>query len=211
MSEFDYQTATLAARHAGLWIAAAHVVVGLLQTAVVAWGIRAMMRAGAERAAAAQREAARADQRHAEAMQARADAMRAADARHAENMEALKAQSRALEALIERTAPPGADRRTRAQRTAARLLERELRRRRAIGPRCFRRNFAAKIPRRGRLRAPRRARAAPTWRLPARLPPWRKRYAFGPALLAASGGGRPVAGAPPSSAAGFFRRARKNG
>ena len=170
-----------------------------------------MMRAGAERAAAAQREAARADQRHAEAMQARADAMRAADARHAENMEALKAQSRALEALIERTAPPGADRRTRAQRTAARLLERELRRRRAIGPRRFRRNFAAKIPRRGRLRAPRRARAAPTWGLPARLPPWRKRYAFGPALLAASGGGRPVAGAPPSSAAGFFRRARKNG
>ena len=110
MSEFDYQTATLAARHAGLWIAAAHVVVGLIQAAVVAWGIRAMMRAGAERAAAAQREAARADQRHAEAMQARADAMRAADARHAENMEALKAQSRALEALIERTAPPGADR-----------------------------------------------------------------------------------------------------
>ena len=132
MSEFDYQTATLAARHAGLWIAAAHVVVGLIQTAVVAWGIRAMMRAGAERAAAAQREAARADQRHAETMQAgaeamqaaaarhadamqaaaarHADAMRAADARHAENMEALKAQTRALEALIERTAPPGTDR-----------------------------------------------------------------------------------------------------
>ena len=110
MSEFDYQTATLAARHAGLWIAAAHVVVGLLQTAVVAWGIRAMIRAGAERAAAAQREAARADQRHTEARQARADAMQAAAARHAENMEALKAQSRALEALIERTAPPGADR-----------------------------------------------------------------------------------------------------
>ena len=132
MSEFDYQTATLAARHAGLWIAAAHVVVGLIQAAVVAWGIRAMMRAGAERAAAAQREAARADRRHAETMQAaaarhaenmqagaeamqaaaarHADAVRAADARHAENMEALKAQSRALEALIERTAPPGADR-----------------------------------------------------------------------------------------------------
>ena len=114
MSEFDYQTATLAARHAGLWIAAAHVVVGLIQTAVVAWGIRAMIRAGAERAAAAQREAARADQRHAENMQAaaarHADAMQAAAARHAENMEALKAQSRALEALIERTAPPGTDR-----------------------------------------------------------------------------------------------------
>ena len=128
MSEFDYQTATLAARHAGLWIAAAHVVVGLIQTAVVAWGIRAMIRAGAERAAAAQREAARADRRHAENMQAGADAMqaaaarhaenmqagadarRAADARHAENMEALKAQTRALEALIERTAPPGTDR-----------------------------------------------------------------------------------------------------
>ena len=139
MSEFDYQTATLAARHAGLWIAAAHVVVGLIQTAVVAWGIRAMIRAGAERAAVAQREAARADRRHAENMQAGADAMqaaaarhagamqaaaarhaenmqagadarRAADARHAENMEALKAQTRALEALIERTAPPGTDR-----------------------------------------------------------------------------------------------------
>ena len=103
MPEFDYEAATLAARHAGLWIAAAHVAVGLLQTAVVAWGIRAMIRAGAERAAAAQREAAGADRRHAEAMQAAA-------ARHAENMEALKAQSRALEALIERTARPGADR-----------------------------------------------------------------------------------------------------
>lgn len=79
MSEFeiatlDYQAATLAARHAGLWIAAAHVVVGVLQTAVAGYGIYAISRANRE---------------HAEAAEATAE--RASVRRHAENMAALKA------------------------------------------------------------------------------------------------------------------------
>ena len=82
MSEFeiatlDYQAATLAARHAGLWIAAAHVVVGVLQTAVVGYGIYAMIRANRERAEATEASAERAE--------------RESDRRHAENMAALKA------------------------------------------------------------------------------------------------------------------------
>ena len=82
MSEFevatlDYQAATLAARHAGLWIAAAHVFVGLLQTAVVGYGIYAISRANREHAEAAEAAAERAE--------------RASVRRHAENMAALKA------------------------------------------------------------------------------------------------------------------------
>ena len=53
MSDLEYQVATLAARHAGLWIAGAQVLVGVLQCAVVAWGIRAMVRANNERAVSA--------------------------------------------------------------------------------------------------------------------------------------------------------------
>ena len=88
------------------------------------------MKAGAERHAEAMKASADAmktgAERHAEAMKASADAMKAGAERHAENMAALdaiaatlaqntetlaeatgalKAQSRALEALIERTAP----------------------------------------------------------------------------------------------------------
>lgn len=82
MSEFevatlDHQAATLAARHAGLWIAAAHVFVGLLQTAVVGYGIYAISRANREHAEAAEAAAERAE--------------RASIRRHAENMAALKA------------------------------------------------------------------------------------------------------------------------
>ena len=120
MSDLEYQAATLAARHAGLWIAGAHVLVGVLQCAVVAWGIRAMVRANNERAASAAedrredreaREAARREDREAreaaqrEDREAREAARREADQRHAETMEAFKTQARALEALIERTAP----------------------------------------------------------------------------------------------------------
>ena len=61
-----------------LLIAAAHVVVGLMQVAIVAYGIRVMRTMG-------ERRTREQDQRHTEA-----------DQRHAEAM-------RALEALIERT------------------------------------------------------------------------------------------------------------
>ena len=84
MSEFEiatfaYQEATLASRYAGLWIAAAQVGVGLLQAAVW-YGIRAMQRAGTQRA-------------------------REQDQRHVEDMVRLDQQGRALGTLIERTAP----------------------------------------------------------------------------------------------------------
>ena len=138
MSEFeiatlDYQAATLAARHAGLWIAAAHVFVGLLQTAVVGYGIYAISRANREHAEAAEAAAERAERasirRHAENMAAlkalidgQAEQRRESEAqRHileaqAESLKAqaqsldahtrsLDAQTRSLEALLERTAP----------------------------------------------------------------------------------------------------------
>ena len=130
MSDLEYQAATLAARHAGLWLAGAQVFVGVLQCAVVAWGIRAMVRANNERAASATEdrredreareaaqqalEAARREDREAreaarrEDREAREAARREADQRHAETMEAFKTQARALEALIERTAPGAA-------------------------------------------------------------------------------------------------------
>ena len=108
MSDLEYQAATLATRYAALWIAGAHVFVGILQCAVVAWGIRAMVRANDERAAGAaeDRREAREDRR--EAREDRETARREADQRHAETMEAFKAQARALEVLIERTAPGAA-------------------------------------------------------------------------------------------------------
>ena len=83
----EYEAATLATRYAGLWIAAAQVGVGLLQAGIVWYGIRAMQRMGATRA----REQ---DQRHAEAMTALNELIRAG-----------QAQTAALETVIERTAP----------------------------------------------------------------------------------------------------------
>ena len=87
MTEYEaatlaFRTASLAAQHAGLWIAAAHVAVGLIQAGIVWYGIRAMTRAG-------ERPARDQDQRHAEAMQA------------------FDLQRQALETLIARTAPAG--------------------------------------------------------------------------------------------------------
>ena len=79
IATFAYQEATLATRYAGLWIAAAQVGVGLLQAAIVWYGIRAMQRAGAQCA-------------------------REQDQCHVEAMTRLDQQGRALEALIERTA-----------------------------------------------------------------------------------------------------------
>ena len=103
MSEFeiaglDYQTATLAARHWANWIAglalAVSAAVGAAQCAIVAWGIREMVRANRERARQADAQT-RAAERRAEAQ------ARAADQRHTENMAALSDQSRRLDALIE--------------------------------------------------------------------------------------------------------------
>ena len=68
--------------------------VGVLQCAVVYYGIRAMVRAT--------------DKRAHETAAAAEHARREADQRHAETMAAFKTQSRALEALIERTAPGAA-------------------------------------------------------------------------------------------------------
>ena len=87
MSEFeiaslDYQAATLAIREVGLWIASAHVAVGVLQAAVVGYGIHAMIRANRDRARQVDAQARAADQRH-------ADAQARAAERHAENMRRL--------------------------------------------------------------------------------------------------------------------------
>ena len=99
MSEFeiaslDYQAATLAIRKVGLWIAAAHVAVGVLQAAVVGYGIHAMIRANRDRAAQVEAQTRAADQRH-------ADAQARAAERHAENMAAIAEQGRRLDAIIE--------------------------------------------------------------------------------------------------------------
>ena len=108
MSDLEYQAATLATRYAALWIAGAHVFVGILQCAVVAWGIRAMVRANNERAAGAAEDRREDREARREDREAREAARREADQRHAETMEAFKAQARALEVLIERTAPGAA-------------------------------------------------------------------------------------------------------
>ena len=103
MSEFeiaslDYRTATLAARHWANWIAglalAVSAAVGAAQCAIVAWGIREMVRANRERARQTD-EQARAAERRAEAQ------TRAADQRHAENRTALAEQGRRFDTLIE--------------------------------------------------------------------------------------------------------------
>ena len=126
MSDLEYQAATLATRYAALWIAGAHVFVGVLQCAVVAWAFAlwsapttnappAPRRTGAKTAKPGaktarprreDREALEAARR--EDREAREAARREADQRHAETMEAFKTQARALEALIERTAPGAA-------------------------------------------------------------------------------------------------------
>ena len=93
MSEFEiatlaYQQSSLALRESDLWVAvaqiAASLAIGIGQIAVVWYGIRAMQRAGTQRA-------------------------REQDQRHAEAMTRLDQQGRALETLIERTAPRAAD------------------------------------------------------------------------------------------------------
>ena len=127
MPDVDYEAATLAIREWMLWVAIAQVTISAIQTGIVYYGIRAMIRAtdrrshdAAEATAAARREA---DQRHAEAMKAGAEHE---SRRHAENMAALKAlidgqaqtnatlaantatlaeATAALKLVVERTAP----------------------------------------------------------------------------------------------------------
>ena len=123
MSDIEFQAASLSVREWALWVAIAQVTISAIQTGIVYYGIRAMIRATdqrgrdaerdreerAEAAAAARREA---DQRHAEAMKAgaerHAEAMQAGAERHAENMAALKAlidgQARANATLAANTA-----------------------------------------------------------------------------------------------------------
>ena len=94
------------------------------QIAFVVWGIRAVIAANEDRAAAAAKAARRAARRHADAMAARAETMAGYEVqaeadrqRHVEAMtasnalnKALDTQSKALETLIERTAPGTSDR-----------------------------------------------------------------------------------------------------
>ena len=92
-STLGIQESTLAIRRIGLWIAAAHVAVGLLQAAIVWYGIRVMQRATERRADDARDEARRLAQ--------------ADERRHTEVMQAFDLQRQALETLIARTAPAG--------------------------------------------------------------------------------------------------------
>ena len=143
MSEFeiaslDYQVATLAARRAANWIASASAFIAVLQTGLVAWGIREMVRANRDRTRQTEAQTRAADQRHAENMrridallegqaeqrraldaliEGQAEQRRASDAQtraliegQAEQRRASDAQTRALEALLERAAakPPAA-------------------------------------------------------------------------------------------------------
>ncbi len=123
----DFEIASLAFQEMSAWAAIATavvaVIVGPTQCLLIWKGLRLMERSNGERAAALeqQREAderrhaeamaahaeamAESDRRHAEAMAAHAEAMEEGARRHAEAMAALAVQSRALETLIERTAP----------------------------------------------------------------------------------------------------------
>ena len=71
-------------------------------------GLRLMDRSNRERAVALEQQREADERRHAEAMAAHAEAMAENARRHTETMATLAAQSHALEALIERTAPTAA-------------------------------------------------------------------------------------------------------
>ena len=131
----DYEAASLALQEAIALAAVAGIVVGFAQCALIWAGLRMMRRAAdrrdvvmdqqhqadERRHAEAMKESERrhveamkeSDRRHAEAMKEsdrrHAETMKESDRRHAETMQALDGQRRALEVLIERTAPnPGA-------------------------------------------------------------------------------------------------------
>lgn len=93
MTEFEAAMLTLqrSALHVAIAQVISNLLVGLIQAGVLLYGIRAMTRASDQRERDHQR-------RHAEAMQSDSE-------RHVEAMAAVAAERRALEALIERTAP----------------------------------------------------------------------------------------------------------
>ena len=114
MTEFEiatlaFQTDSLALRESALWVAVAQVAaslaIGIAQVAVVWYGIRAMQRAGAQRAHEQ-------DQRHTESMRA-LDALIDGQRKQGAALDAIidgqRRQGEALSALIERTAPRAAD------------------------------------------------------------------------------------------------------
>ena len=81
--------------------------VGIGQVAIVAWGIRAMMRVQDSRGAREDARAEREDARHAEVMRELDSRAAREDARHRESMEALRALIHGMETVIARTAPKG--------------------------------------------------------------------------------------------------------
>lgn len=117
MSEFevaslDYRTATLAARHTANWIAATGIFVSVLQTGIVAWGIREMIRANRELGQRADAQALlderRLDERRRADEQRHAENMRRLDAlleEQAAQRRASDAQTRALLESLERVSP----------------------------------------------------------------------------------------------------------
>ena len=87
----DFQTATLAAQHAALWIAAVAAVASLISAAAstaaaigIWYGIRAMVRANKARAVILDRQHQADERRHEEAMAALADQRRDDERRHEE-------------------------------------------------------------------------------------------------------------------------------
>ena len=105
----DFEIASLAFQEMAAWAAIATavvaVVVGPTQCLLIWKGLRLMERSNRERAVALEQQREADERRHAEAMAAHAEAMEEGARRHAEAMAALAVQSRALETLIERTAP----------------------------------------------------------------------------------------------------------
>ena len=127
----DYEAASLALQEVIALAAVAGIVVGFAQCALIWAGLRMMRRAADRRDVVMDQQHQADERRHAEAMQTHAEAMKESerrhveamkesdrrhaetmkesDRRHAETMQALDGQRRALEVLIERTAPnPGA-------------------------------------------------------------------------------------------------------
>ena len=127
MIDAEFQAASLAIREWALWVAMAQVAISAIQTGIVYYGIRAMVRATnqrgrdaehdrkerAEAAAEARREAER---DRAERAEAAAEARREADRRHEESMAAIKAL---IEGQAQTNATLAANTATLAEATAA--------------------------------------------------------------------------------------------
>ncbi len=98
----NYETATLALQHAGLWIAGAQVGVSILQSALIAGGLWLMWKASTAR----DNQHQEAKDRHEETMAVLRQQGEDAARQHAESMVAFRQQGEALRTLIERTAQP---------------------------------------------------------------------------------------------------------